>query len=108
MKKFIASAALLGLMSLAHASEYTGTVLTFRTNPSQTTAGYVRVSVQVAGATSCSSSGWYSYELPDGATSNLFGQVLTNAIVHGRQVHIGGKGTCDPYAIEQLYYIDLK
>jgi hypothetical protein len=107
----VVPAGLIGSAGIASAagSLYNGLVLDVRSAASPSTPGNVRVSIQVAGTTNCTSTGlgsWYSYDLPDGAVSKLWAATLIAALHSGRPVNIGGTGNCDPYGIETVYYID--
>lgn len=100
--------AVLTFPGVTFASQYTGTVLDIRTAPSPTTAGNVRVSIEISGTTSCTGAGgyWYSYDLPSGPTAQLWGAILLAALSDGRNVGISGTGTCDAYGLEEVSYID--
>lgn len=87
-------------------SNYTGPVLDIRSQPSPTTPGNVRVSIETSGSSVCTDAPWYSYDLPDGPVEKLWSAILLSALVSGRSVHIGGSGTCDAYNIETVSYID--
>ena len=93
---------------VAHAAgtTYTGAVLDIRTNSSQYTPGNIRVSIQTNTTTSCSNSGWYSYDLPNGSVGNVWTAILLAAIHGGRSVTVSGTGNCDPFGYEIVYYID--
>ena len=101
--------ALVAPSGLCRASNYTGQIVDIRSQPSPTTAGNIRVSIQISGTTNCTATGngtWYSYDLPDGATSKLWGATLVAALVSARNVGIGGTGTCDAWGIEMVSYMD--
>jgi hypothetical protein len=89
----------------AYATTYSGQVTAVQTTPSPTTPGNVRVSIQVTTATTaCGGFGgvWYSYDLPAGPTSSIYGAILVAAINTGRSVQIIGSGTCDAWNIETV------
>jgi hypothetical protein len=103
----------LGVLSLipgvTGASQYTGTILDIRIAPSPSApTANVRVSILTSGPTSCTGSGgnWYSFDLPDGPTSKLWGATLLAALHDGRNVGIFGTGVCDSYGLEEVLYID--
>ncbi len=95
-------------LGIAHASSFTGQVVTVRSAASPTTSGNTRISVQVAGTTSCSLNGWYSYDLPEASVGKVWTAILLAALTSGRSVAISGTGSCDPYGIEFVSYIDAK
>jgi hypothetical protein len=111
MKKYLAAAALIPLIllsGLAHSSTYTGKVVTIRSQPSPSVSGHVRVSVQVNGTTSCPFGGWYSYDVADGPVGDMWRDQLITAQSRGRTVSIAGTGTCDPFGVESVNFIDSK
>jgi hypothetical protein len=70
----------------ATGSLYNGLVLDVRSAASPSTPGNVRVSIQVSGTTTYTSTGlgsWYSYDLPDGAVSKLWAATLIAALHNG-------------------------
>ena len=106
MIRFLVAAILSGVMCLAHATDYTGKIVAIRSHQSPTSSGFVRVSIQISGTTNCSNPFWYSYELADGPTAAIWQGTLLNALTSGRSVRIVGAGTCDPYGVETVSYID--
>jgi hypothetical protein len=104
---------LTAVVGVANASTNTSLVLDVRVNASTTTAGNVRVGVEISGTTSCNYSGWYSFEYPDSgpgaATGKLWTAQLLTALASGQTVTIAGNPspTCDPFGLESVYYIDI-
>lgn len=113
MRFVLASFLLCTAVSVTHASDFTGYV-SVRVQSSPTNAGQVRVSVQTVGTggipiatrTSCGWY-WYSYDLPLGATSQMWAVGLIGSIDSAKKVHIAGSGTCDQYGIEKIAYFDF-
>jgi|SRR5882724_10072868 len=93
---------------IAQASSYTGPVVLMRTNASQTTTGNIRVTIETDTATSCSSPGWYSYDLPEASVGKVWTAILLAALNSGRQVTLAGQGNCDPYGYEIVFYVDAR
>lgn len=110
MKKWIVPLLLASAASVANASSVTTQVLDVRMNASTVTAGSARVSVLTSGSNSCSTGGWYAFEYPDSGSGAAIGKVwaasILSALASGRQVAIYGTGTCDPFGIEILSFID--
>lgn len=105
----IAGCAIASIFPCAWASIYTGTILDVKAVPSPATAGNVRVSIEISGTTSCTSTGlgsWYSFDLPAGATESLWSAMLLTALSTGNKVTITGADSCDAYGIEEVAYID--
>jgi hypothetical protein len=93
----------------ASPSTYSGPVVQVKSQPSPSTTGNVRVSIEVQTSPNSPCTGfsgiWYSYDLPDGAVAKMWGATLLSALASGRSVAIVGTGTCDAYNIEVVSYI---
>jgi hypothetical protein len=88
--------------SVAHASTFTGQLVQVLEQPSPTTAGNTRISIQAAGApTNCTGlPSWYSFDMPSSSVGSVWEATLLAAIAQGNAVTINGSGTCDPYGLE--------
>ena len=93
-------------LSNAHASAYTGPVLDIRAVTSPQNSANIRVSIEISGTTSCTNSGWYSFELAPGPVESLWSAILVAAISDGAKVTITGTNSCDSYGLEEVSYID--
>ncbi len=93
---------------VAYATTYTGQVVGIQTQPSPTTSGNIRVSIQVTLNTGCGGFGgnWYVYDLPAGPAANMWGAILLAALNTERPVIITGCGTCDAWNIETITAIE--
>ena len=92
----------------AYATTYTGQVTGVQSQPSPTTPGNIRVSIQVTLTTGCTGYGgmWYSYDLPPGPAASMYGAILLAAMNAGRSVVIFGSGSCDSYNVETVNAIE--
>ncbi len=92
----------------AHASEYTGPVISVLLGNAGSTDP--RVSIQVPARTvPCGSSlTWYAYEGGDVAIGKIWTAALLTAYATGKPVRIVGTGTCDLYGVEIVSYIGLQ
>lgn len=105
----IAGCTIASIFPCAWASIYTGTILDLKAVPSPVTAGNVRVSIEISGTTSCTSTGlgsWYSFDRPAEATESLWSAILLAALSTGNKVTITGADSCDAFGIEEVAYID--
>lgn len=107
MKRLFVAAILSCAAAFAQASEFSGTVLAVRTNPSQVTPGNVRVSIQTSATTGCATGGWYAFDRPGDATQQSWSAILQAAVAQNGRVHIAGTGACDNYQVETVSFIDL-
>jgi hypothetical protein len=100
---------LLSVMTPANASTNTTRIVTLRISPSLNISGGVRVSVGIASATAgCANPTWYAYEYSNSAPGPgpVWTALLMAAQARQKAVTIVGTGSCDPQAIETIYYID--
>ena len=109
MKKTIIAAMSMLVTGTALATTYTGPVQTIRLQTSSITAGATRVSVEVASpVVGCALNTWYAFEFSgDSGAGKAWLAGLIAAQRTGATVLIGGSGTCDPFNIETISYIDL-
>jgi hypothetical protein len=100
--------AALAIAPVAYSTTYTGQIIGVQSQPSPTTPGNIRVSIQITLVAGCNGFGgqWYSYDLPAGPAANMYGAILLAAINTGRSVVISGSGNCDLYNVETVNAIE--
>ena len=98
------------LISMAEASNYTGTVARVVAQPSPTTPStQTRMSIYTGSAvtTACASPNLYSFDLSNPGLVATYNAILLTALASNMQVTIGGSGVCDAYNIEEVASIYL-
>jgi hypothetical protein len=102
----IAGLSILAMAPIASASSLNGKIQRIRINP--VAGGSPRVSILMTGNTSCvAANGWFAYENASTGVGLVNTEGLLAAYQSGRSITIQGTGTCDPYGVEKISYIDL-
>jgi hypothetical protein len=97
---------ILAMAPIASASSLSGRIQRIRL--SSGTGGSPRVSILMTGNTSCAAvNGWFAYESASTGLGFVNTEGLLAAYKSGRSITIQGTGTCDPFGVEKINFIDL-